>query len=187
MIRLPCSPLLVGNPATAAVLHARQGRAAEALASLEAALVEARESNDLVRVGVVLGCMGLVLENLGRSMEARVRLQAAISLFRSGGARAEEASFIAVLAEIRATNGELEAARRALEVSAGVLREEQAWTELGACLVRRGVVETLAGDHVLAWAALSDAREVCATEAVYAEIDQAVAALHMSQELAAVA
>ena len=48
-------------------------------------------------------------------------------------------------------------------------------------------METLASDHVLAWAALSDAREVCATEAVYAEIDQAVAALHMSQELAAVA
>jgi len=187
VIRLPCSSLLVGTPASAAVRHARHGKAAEALASLEKALVEARESNDLVRVGGVLGCMGLVLENLGRSMEARVRLQAAISLFRSRRARTEEAAFIAVLAEIRATNGEMDAARRALEVSETVLREEEAWTELGSCLVRRGVVEILANDHILAWAALSDAREVCATEAVYAEIDQAVGALHMSQELAAVA
>ena len=171
----------------AAVLHGRQGMAAEALASLEAALVEARESSDLLRVGAVLGCMGLVLEHLGRGEEARVRLQAAISLFRSRKARTEEAAFIAVLAEIQATNGEVDAARRALKISAGVLREEQAWTELGSCLVRRGVVEILANDPILAWAALSDAREVCATEAVYAEIDQAVAALHMSQELAAVA
>ena len=187
MIRLPCNPLLKGEHGRRAVTLARAGDAAGALRTLEDALTDARESGDLVRVGGVLGAMGLVLEHLNRGSEARVRLQAAISLFRSRSAPIPEAAYMGVLAEIRAHHGEVEAARRALELGEAVLRDEEAWTELGSLLVRRAVVELLGDDAVLACAALADARAVCATEQVYAEIDQAVATLHVTRELADVA
>ena len=187
MIRLPCSQLLKGEDGRQAVALARTGDAEGALAALEGALNDARESSDLVRVGGVLGAMGLLLEHLNRGSEARVRLQAAISLFRSRAATIPEAAYMGVLAEIRAHHGEVDAARRALELGEAVLRDEESWTELGSLLVRRAMVEMLADDPVLACAALSDARAVCATEQVYAEVDQAVATLHVTRELAEVA
>ncbi len=187
MIRLPCAQLLKGDAARDAISFARNGAIDDALSALDRALEEAREGSDLVRVGGVLGCMGMLLERAGRGAEGRVRLQAAVSLFRAHKSRTAEAAFMGVLAEVRAGIGELEVARRALEMAEATLREEEAWTELGSLLVRRAVVETLAGDPVMALAALEDASAVCATESVYAEIDQAVASLHVSQELAAVA
>ena len=185
VIRLPCAQLLEGDAARDALTCARKGAVDDALVALDRALEQAREGADLVRVGAVLGCMGMLLERAGRNAEGRARLQAAISLFRAQKARTAEAAFMGVLAELRAGAGELEVARSALQMGEAVLRE--AWTELGSLLVRRAVVETLAGDPVLALAALEDASAVCASDEVYSEIDQAVASLHVSQELAAVA
>ena len=187
MIRLPCAGLLRGDDVRRAVRSAEQGRIRLALEDLDQVLVSARADGDLVAVGMVLGWMGVLLDQGGRRAEARVRLQAAISLLRSRDARKPEQAFVGVLAEMRAEDGDIDGARRALEVAAGRLRELGAWTELGSLLVRRAIVEVLAGDPVMAVAALEDARDTCASEQVYVEIDRAVASLHLNQELAEVA
>ncbi len=187
MVRLPCAGLLRGDDVRQAVRAAEQGRVRAALELLDRVLVDARAESDLVAVGTVLGWIGVLLDQVGRRAEARVRLQAAISLLRSKDARKPEQAFVGVLAEMRAEDGDIDAARRALEVAEGRLRELGAWTELGSLLVRRALVEILAGDLVMAVAALEDARDTCASEQVYDEIDRVVASLHVNQELAEVA
>ncbi len=149
--------IVLGNLAGADRLT---GDPAAARRGIERALALHREVGNRQDEGNTLGNLGNLLLELGETNQGERTLEEGIAICVEAGSPAASA-FRASLGVVKAKRGDFETARALIDGAVAALRGVRA-VEVGKALVKRHIVERMAGDTVAAEGALQAAEDIAA-------------------------
>lgn len=143
-------------------MHVDAGRFDEAAALLQPALANARELGYAHNEGVIRCLLGKAFDHLGRDDEAMTQFESAVQIARMVHDPLCEGTSLCDLGRFQARQGRLENAQVSLAAGEALLRSVAEPLRLGILLCAKAEMLHLAADHVLASAALDEARCIAA-------------------------